>query len=139
MAAINFDAGLATIVLGKYGQTTGLPCSRVKLYTAVAPALSKDTLVGHFTEVGAVMGYGSKLIGGSDFATVLDAANHWVTASASYTWIFTAGAGLTILGYYVTNTAGTTAILGEQFGAAVVIPGAGGNLQVNIADRYRDC
>lgn len=139
MAAINFDEGLPLIGAWKYNQTVGQPANKVKLYTAIAPAISKATVVGNFTEVGAVMGYVSKTIGVADFGQVLDVVNHWVISSATYTWVFTAGAGLTILGYYVTNAAGTKAILGEQFAAAVVIAPAGGTLQVNINDKYKDC
>lgn len=139
MAAINFDQGLAGIVLAKYSQTTQKPVNKIRLYTAISAAISKDTLLSHFTEVGPVMGYVAKTVAGGDFATVLDTTNHWVTASAAYTWIFTAGAGLTILGWYATDGATGVAIEGEQFAAAVVIPAGGGNLQVTINDKYKDC
>lgn len=139
MAAINFDQGLNGIVLAKYQQSLEKPVNKIKLYTAITPAISKDTLLAHFTEVGAVMGYVAKTVAGTDFAAVLDVVNHWTIASATYTWIFTAGAGLTILGWYATDAVNTVAIEGEQFTTAVVIPAGGGSLQVNINDKYKDC
>jgi uncharacterized protein with GYD domain len=147
MAAINFDEGLPGIVLAKYAQATQKQVKQIKLYTGIASTLRKATVLADFTEVGGVMGYALKTVGNADFATILDVVNHWCIASATYTWIFTAGAGLTILGWYSTDlVAGgggggspTVAVTGEQFATAVVIPPAGGSLQVNINDKYRDC
>lgn len=139
MAATNFDEGLPGVVMAKYNQSTLLQALRIRLYTAISPALGKATVKANFTEVTATMAYAAKTVGSFDFATVLDTTNHWVTASATYTWVFTAGAGLTILGWYATDSGNTKAIMGEQFASPVVIPAAGGTLQVIIADKYKDC
>jgi len=139
MAAIVFDEGLAPSLGQKYGQTNGKATVTVRLFTAIAAAMDKNTKKVDFTEVGAVMGYAFKTIGNTDFAFAIDTTNHWVIATAVYTWTFTAGAGLTILGWYALNAGATNAVMGETFAAAVVIPPAGGSLQLTINDKFRDC
>lgn len=139
MPSTVFDEGLQGTLAGKYGQSTAIIASRVRLYTAISPALSKDTVLANFTQVGAVMGYAAKTINSTDFAFVLDVVNHWITGTAVYTWVFTAGAGLTILGYYVTDATPAKAFEGEAFASSVVIPAAGGSLQLTISDKYKQC
>lgn len=139
MAGIFFDEGLPGQAFVKWGQSTGFPVSTIRLYTAISAAISKDTLKTHFTEVTGIMGYTPKTLAGTEFAASLDTTNHWVTVSATFTWIFTAGAGLTILGWYALNGAATKAICGEQWASAAVIPAGGGTLQVNVNDKYQQC
>lgn len=139
MPSTVFDEGLQGTLASKYTQSTALAATRVRLYTAISPTLSKDSVRANFTEVGSVMGYVTKVIGSTDFAFFLDVVNHWIIGTAVYTWVFTSGAGLTILGYYVTDTANTKAFEGEQFAAPVIIPAAGGSLQLTVSDKYKQC
>lgn len=140
MAAITVDEGLPSSVLQKYGQTLGKATVAIRLFTAVAGGVvTKATVKANLTEVGAVMGYAAKVIGNADFAAVLDTVGHLVIASATYTWIFTAGAGLTILGWYSTDAGNVHAEQVELFAVAVVIPAAGGSLQINLNDQYQNC
>jgi hypothetical protein len=140
MAAINFDEGLQGILAEKYQQTAFLlPVNKVRLFTAISPSMSTATVKANLTEVGAVMGYAAKTITGTDFAFSLDTVNHWVIATAVYTWTFTPGAGLTILGWWGGDATNTKAILGETFAAGIVIPAGGGSLQLTISDKYKDC
>jgi hypothetical protein len=139
MAAILFDEGLADCLGRKYAQTPGLALATVRLYTAISPAISKASVKANFTEVGAVMGYVAKTIGAADFAFVTDTTLHNCIATATYTWTFTAGAGLTILGYFVTNSGNSRAGEGEQFATAITIPAGGGTLQIQINDQYQAC
>jgi len=139
MAATVFDEGLEGIERYKTNNTTApRTWGTVRLYTAISPAISKATLKADFTEATG-MGYAAKSIVNGDFAYSTDTSNHWVTASGTYTWTFTAGAGMTILGYYILDSAGTKAVQGEQFASAVVIPAGGGSLQINITDKYQAC
>lgn len=139
MAAIVFDEGLTGTLAVKYAQTIAKTVQHIRLFTAIAPAMSKDSIKANFTEVGAVMGYAAKAVAPGDFGFVLDVVNHWVTGSAAYTWNFAAGAGLTIAGWYATNTGNVNAVEGETFLAPIVIPAGGGTLQITINDRLREC
>lgn len=139
MAATNFDEGLQGILGGKYGQGAYDKVTDIRLFTAISSAMSKDTVKANFTEMTAIMAYVKKMIAAGDFAFALDTGNHWNIATGVYTWTFTAGAGVTILGWYGTNGANTKAVLGDTFASPVVIPAGGGFLQVTIADKYKDC
>jgi len=138
MAAIVLDEGLANSLKNKWGQTGGNAAGAVLLYTAISPALDKNSVLANFTQATG-MGYAAKTIGAGDGAFALDGTNHWETATFVYTWTFTAGAGMTILGYYVAQVGGTKVMLAEQFSSAVVIPAGGGSLQLTIVDKFKDC
>jgi hypothetical protein len=139
MAVTIFDEGLSLTLLQKWNQTGASPVARIRLYTALTPAMSKDTVKANFTEVGAVMGYAAKAVAAGDMSAVLFPLTHLVIGSVTYTWTFTAGAGLIILGWYATDAGNTKAFMGEPFAASVVIPAAGGSLQVNINETYQAC
>jgi hypothetical protein len=140
MAAIVIDEGLAQRMANFSGASIAKVMDRLRLYTAITPALSKDTLLAHFTQVGAgVMGYAEKVMSGADWSYAIDTANHWCVGQASYVWTFTAGAGLTILGWYVLNLSGGKCFTAEQFASPVVIPTGGGSLTLTILDKYKDC
>jgi len=138
MAAILLDEGLPGTLKAKWAQTGSLAAGAVGLYTAISPALDKNTVLANFTAASG-MGYSAKSIGSGDGAFALDGTNHWETATFVYTWTFTAGAGMTILGYYVIMSGGAKAMLAEQFASSVVIPAGGGSLQLTIVDKYKDC
>jgi hypothetical protein len=133
------DEGLAQRQAEFYQSSIAVPANRLRLYTAISPALSKATVLANFTQVGAVMGYTEKTIAGADWSYAIDTTNHWCIASASYAWTFTAGAGLTILGWYMTNNTGGKAFMAEQFDSAIVIPAGGGSLTLTINDKYQGC
>jgi len=139
MAAIVIDEGLTGRMAAIVGNSVGQNPTALRLYTAVSPALSKATVLANFTQVGAVMGYAAKAVVGADWSFALDTTNHWVIASASYAWTFTAGAGLTILGWYLINAANSKTQLAEEFAAPVVIPAGGGSLTLTINDKYQGC
>jgi hypothetical protein len=85
----------------------------LKLYTAVSPALSKDSVAGDFTEASFV-GYSSKTLLRANWnssATVLDKATS--TYSAEQTW--TALSTQTLLGYYVLGATSGILLWAEEF------------------------
>jgi hypothetical protein len=140
MAAVLLDEGLTQRLARVYGNSAGFTPTKLRLYTAISPALSKSTVYANFTQVTpGTMGYAEKTVSGADWSFSLDTTNHWVIGSASYAWTFTAGAGLTILGWYLVYDTGTKAHLAEQFSSAVVIPAGGGSLTLTINDTYQAC
>jgi hypothetical protein len=140
MAALVIDEGLAQRQAAIYGNSIAKTPDSLRLYTAISPALSKGSVLANFTQVGAgTMGYGAKTVVGADWSFAIDTTNHWCIATANYAWTFTAGAGLTILGWYMLNVSGGKVFLAEEFSSPVTILAAGGSLTLTINDKYQGC
>lgn len=122
MAALVIDEGLAQRMATFYANSIARTPDSLRLYTAISPALSKSSVLADFTQVvPGTMGYGPKTMTGADWSFAIDTTNHWCIATANYSWTFTAGAGLTILGWYFLNATGGKVMMAEQFSSAVVI------------------
>ena len=90
-----------------------LTTSKVHLYKAIVNPPGPNTVIGDFTEADFV-GYAAKTAAFG--APYINAAGQAVTDSPLLTWIPTAATTPnTILGYYVTDAAGTTLIFCAQF------------------------
>jgi hypothetical protein len=139
MAALIIDEGLAQRQATIYGNSIARTPDSLRLYTAISPALSKASVLANFTQLTAIMGYVAKTVAGADWSFAIDTTNHWCIATASYAWTFTAGAGFTVLGWYMLSAAGGKVMMAEEFPAPFICPAGGGNLTLTINDKYKDC
>lgn len=143
MAVLYTDEGLLNLLAFRNGDTsvTGKAPGSLRLYTALSGGGSptKATVKADLTEVGAVMGYIAKTLTFAAWSYGLDTTNHWIVGTTTQGWTFTAGAGLTILGWYILGSDNAKVQLIEEFPVPVVIPAGGGTLSLTINDKYRGC
>jgi hypothetical protein len=144
MAATYADQGLSVLLqkrnlyaIGAYNVFV------VRLYTAVSGGISKSSVAANFTEVGTgTMGYAAYSTNpATDWSYALDTTNHWVIGTLAHVWTFTPGAGLTIVGYYITQSqSGVDQLaMAEAFASPIVIPAGGGTLTLTLTDKYQQC
>ena len=139
MAATYFDEGLPGLMRSRNGSASSLTPGSLRLYTAVSGGIAAGRVKADFTEASG-MGYAAATLSGSDWSyATLDTTNHWQIATVTKGWTFTAGAGMTILGWYVTDSGNTKVMFGEAFSSSIVIPAGGGSLSVTVNDKYQGC
>jgi len=139
MAGLVIDEGLTDRMAGFYGNAASAPPNTLRLFTSVTSGLTRSSVVADFVEVTAINGYVEKAVAGADWSFALDLILHLDVASATYIWLFTPGPGVTILGWYLLNSAAGRVQLAEQFAAPVIIPAVGGSLELQIQDTYQQC
>jgi hypothetical protein len=139
MAAVLIDEGLEDRMSGFYGSSGAHPPDVIRLFTSVAGGVSQSSVLADFVEVTPIMGYAAKAVAGTDWAYAIDLVAHNILATADYLWFFTAGAGVTVHGWYMLNVASGKVQLAETFAVPVVIPPIGGALEIDVEDTYEQC
>lgn len=113
---------------------------KLRLYTAVSPAISETTVLSNFTEVpktisGESTGYNEITLTKGEFTisgSTLTALNHADGKTPKFTFTFKVANPITILGYYLIAETDNKVILCEAFTYPYVIPGNGSSLTLPI-------
>ena len=84
---------------------TGATAWTLRLYTAISPALSNGTVVGHLTEA-AGGGYAAIALTAANWTTTPGSPTSTAYAKQTFTFTGLLTSSATVLGYYLTNAAG---------------------------------
>lgn len=106
--------------------------SKLKLYTNDYTC-TETSVIGNFTEC-AVTGYAQKSLTGTVSGSTWVVSTASLITTASYAeQEFLPTTAVSVYGYMVTNSAGSTLLWAERFtGAPFVIPAGGGSIKVTL-------